>query len=311
MGVTVVRSTDPGAPALSASAGQGITVLDFILVTKLGWTKEFTGTNQAAYRQAGGYRRYFRILDSSSTNTIVTGYETMTDVSTGTEPFPGTADSAHLFVKGANVDAWVAVGDSRTVYFAVHATSGTPTAGYRAGGLGDFYSYKRNDPYRQAVWAPSNRSNLTWYSNILSTSQSAGLQSEIGSNVMNTALARSYTGVSGSVAASIYGHVVLCPSGQARSSALSVAPALDYGYDLAEVHVGESAIPCVRGKLRGVWHWCQRTSDGSAGLTFAGDSSGDLAGKTFECFTPMQGNSSDSVFVIETSDTWATNTDGA
>ena len=56
MGVTVYRFDDAGAPTLSAAAGALISVLDACLVNgygakpAAGWTKAFSGTNQAAYR---------------------------------------------------------------------------------------------------------------------------------------------------------------------------------------------------------------------------------------------------------------------
>lgn len=60
MGVTVYRFDDAGAPTLSAAAGALISVLDACLVNgygakpAAGWTKAFSDTNQAAYRQGAG-----------------------------------------------------------------------------------------------------------------------------------------------------------------------------------------------------------------------------------------------------------------
>mgnify|MGYP000538869411 CR=1 FL=1 len=65
MAITVLRynnnGTSAGAPALSGSAGSLITVLDFCLVTTLGWTKT-AGTNNGIYRAPTGNRRYLANL---------------------------------------------------------------------------------------------------------------------------------------------------------------------------------------------------------------------------------------------------------
>lgn len=61
-----------------------------------GWEKVFSGTNKAAYRSAGptGSRFYLRVDDSSGLFARVRGYETMSDIDTGTGLFPLDAQIA-------------------------------------------------------------------------------------------------------------------------------------------------------------------------------------------------------------------------
>jgi|GEM_PF-435505 len=58
-----------------------------------GWEKAFTGTNLAVYRSTDvtGARMYYRVQDTSTTVARIVGYVGMTGVSTGTGPFPTSA----------------------------------------------------------------------------------------------------------------------------------------------------------------------------------------------------------------------------
>lgn len=93
------KSTDSGAPALATTNGSGITWLDWILVTKGGWTKQFSGTNKAVYKMPGGNGRVVRAVHDSAVSGS-TGKMTMraaasaTDVDTLVQPFPLVATVA-------------------------------------------------------------------------------------------------------------------------------------------------------------------------------------------------------------------------
>ena len=135
MAVTVYRSDDVGAPTLTVADGNMITLLDAVLVNgygakpAAGWTKEFSGTNQAIYRNSaanGGMGCFFQIDDSkalngSSTNQTqfaVSGATNMTGFDAHTETF-GLAD-VNLMTKGystnvTQVQSWIIVADEHTV----------------------------------------------------------------------------------------------------------------------------------------------------------------------------------------------------
>ena len=96
MTVKVYRFDDASAPVLSASPGALIGVLSACLVdgygskTGAGWTKT-VGTNVAAYKQGtGGSGMSLRVDNSVSAvgYARVVGYESMTDVNTGSNAFP-------------------------------------------------------------------------------------------------------------------------------------------------------------------------------------------------------------------------------
>lgn len=90
-------------------------------VAALGWTKAFSGTNKAAYKSgdAGASQCLLRVDDSGTTVARVTGFETMSDVDTGTNVFPtSTQQSGGLFwgksdAASATTKQWHLVGDTR------------------------------------------------------------------------------------------------------------------------------------------------------------------------------------------------------
>ena len=77
-GFEFFKSTDAGAPVLTGQVGKMIAVLDWVLVTKGGWAKAFTGTNLAAYRSNTGNRFYLRVDDTQTIFTRLRGYRAMT-----------------------------------------------------------------------------------------------------------------------------------------------------------------------------------------------------------------------------------------
>ena len=93
------------------------------IVQSAGWTKAFSGTNKAAYKSMtsdSGF--YFRIDDSGlySTGQPVRGYESMSDVDTGTRAFPTPAQQAN-FATRRSLDAtgdrtWALVADDKFFY---------------------------------------------------------------------------------------------------------------------------------------------------------------------------------------------------
>ena len=92
-----------------------------------GWEKAFSGTNKAAYRSTapGASGFYWRVDDSGTIAARVCGFEAMTDVDTGTGPFPTDAQiqgGGYQWKSGsANATAvrYDLVADSRTVLVAI------------------------------------------------------------------------------------------------------------------------------------------------------------------------------------------------
>ncbi len=90
-----------------------------------GWTKEFSGTNLAAYKSAKpqSHGQYLRIDDTTAQYNRAVGYENMTAVSTGTGPFPTNAEMSGGYywgktrmASGTDPAPWMFGSDGRTLY---------------------------------------------------------------------------------------------------------------------------------------------------------------------------------------------------
>lgn len=88
----------------------------------LGWTSPYTGTNLAAYRgnTVTGSGCYLRIDDSLISLPRARGFVEMTDINTGTDPFPTDAlfNGGGYFPKASNATlrSWLLVGNDRGFY---------------------------------------------------------------------------------------------------------------------------------------------------------------------------------------------------
>ena len=186
MAITVYKSTDASAPTLNGTVGSLINVLDACLVngygskSAAGWTKAFSGTNVAAYRQStsGHPGHYIRIDDngpgaSGGRECRVRGFVTMSDVNTGTEPFPTTAQKTNgLFWRKSNTAdstarAWTVIADEGTFYiFFHHPGTSTPVDG--VGELhyfGSFNSLVAGDTYNTLICGKSTENSASTEAN--------------------------------------------------------------------------------------------------------------------------------------------------
>lgn len=87
-----------GAPSLGdgSTAGSLVTLLDWILVSKGGWSKPFSSTSQAIYRADSGNRKFLKIDDRVGATAVARGYNNMTSLTAGTGPFPTISGGAAL-----------------------------------------------------------------------------------------------------------------------------------------------------------------------------------------------------------------------
>jgi len=142
-----------------------------------GFAKAFSGTNKAAYRSndTSGSRPYLQVIDDGSTTGAAReaktrGYLTMTDVDTGSEPFPTAVQYANglLTYKSQTIDTtsrpWVLITDGKTFYF--QAAMDTSPASLQASGgylwwlgFGDIISTRPSDPYT-AFMAACHAANM-------------------------------------------------------------------------------------------------------------------------------------------------------
>jgi hypothetical protein len=170
-------------------------------VAPAGWEKVFSGTNLAVYRSTDvtGTREFLRVDDTGTTTARVVGYENMTDVNTGTGPFPNSTQVSgggfwyKSIAANATVRGWEIFADSKTFYIKAQA-GGTNLEGGQHHGFGDYQSKKSGDAY--ACFLQCDRTNQV---------TSSGLtQDHVGASygtVLTVGLfvARSYTGLGGSV----------------------------------------------------------------------------------------------------------------
>lgn len=91
----------------------------------LGWTKVFAGTNKAVYKSSdvASSGMLLRVDDTLTTYARVIGYEAMTDVDTGTNPFPTNVQvsGGGYWPKSNNASAaavqWQFFGDTRAFFY--------------------------------------------------------------------------------------------------------------------------------------------------------------------------------------------------
>lgn len=317
MAVTIYKSTDASAPVLTGEVDSLRQLLKACLVdgygaqASQGWAEAFTGTNRAAFRAASGVRHYFRVNDNGAgtggaKEALVRGFETMSDVDTGTGPFPSDAQSALtedslIARKSATADttarAWVIAADALTCY--VFVKTGDNASNYLAFGFGEFYSLLSSDDYRSFLVARI-------------AENSAGLTSDCLDKVqvvVNLATAghyfpRGYTQLGGSVQFGKHGDAAKSNGAAFTIGGMPFPNSADGGLYLSPLWIHDpTTLPVnnVRGRMRGLWHFLHAAASVADLDTVTGV--GDLAGKTF-LFLKLGGNAG--VYTIETT-AWETN----
>lgn len=294
MTVYIKKSTDVGAPSLTQAAGSLITLLDFLLVTTMGWTKPYTGTNKAAYRMPAGTNQFYLRVDDSTANTArVEMFESMSGVDTGSGDFPTTAQiSGGLYIDKASASAtraWNFYSNGKYCYLFIQQ-DGTNWWLTR---WGDFESYKTGDAYNTDIAGQTAANNATI--------NAALAYRSVGETPAGNFVARPYTQVGSSLAVRGNTDWTRCNAGSSTgvlmgSVGLTYPSPIEGGLHLAPVWVGEASAN-YRGLIPGLWAPCH-VKPLVHGDTFAGV--GNLSGRTFEA---VNVGSTGQVF-IETSDTW-------
>lgn len=151
--LSATATTITFATALADGAASGSITFR---MAPLGWLKPFAATNLAAYKSAVPESTgcYLRVNDSDTRVARVVGYESMTDVNTGSGSFPSVAQMSgggywnKSNAAGAVPIGWTIVGDGRTfyIYTSPYMGTGTPANDTRIigslRGFGDMLSYR-------------------------------------------------------------------------------------------------------------------------------------------------------------------------
>lgn len=176
MGFHLVRSTDVGAPTLSGTAGDLITVLDYCLVTTAGWTKLYSGTNKAAYQYTGSHP-ILRVNDTGSINARIASFrafESMTDVDTGINPFPTVAQLVNgtyalkSTLLSSSTRPWNFFTKDGSFYFNTRPDATTTGKSYTFF-FGEFIKYKSTDTHNFALIGQTATDNATYLQHGLNT----------------------------------------------------------------------------------------------------------------------------------------------
>lgn len=270
----IYKSTDSSAPVLTGQASSLIDLLDACLVngygskTAAGWTKPYTGTNKAAFRNsvaAGGTGMYLRVDDNAggtggAREALVRCYLTMSDVDTGTIETPTAAQVAASIVwrKSNTVDstarAWIMVADELTMYLCVSTGTLNANVGDSTYGAGDIASDVPADAYRFFV---AGRESQSGAGNLGGTSTSimtrATAQFAAPATTACCWLARGYAGTGSPVrvaVAQLSDVTTNTPIGSSSSATARPSPGSSLSYFHPAIIGIESSI---RGRLRGIY----------------------------------------------------------
>lgn len=304
----------PGAPSTPATGT--------ITWKKLaaGWTKPLTGTNKAAYLQGSGSNsNYLRIDDNGpgaggAREARITGYETMSDVDTGTHPYPmasqglgGGTVAAWSFRKSTTLDAtardWVVAADARTVYVFIKADVAVNVAGlYGAMVFGEFYSLMAGDAYRQFIGSRASENSAVGTTDVLDTMGGLGSQGP----GLNMALDRGHNGTGDPVLAGRHTDKAVMGGGSIIGAGiLPYTNPANGAFYMARIWIHDTIttpLYSLRGRMRGFWAFPHATSSVAHLEELQG--SGELAGKRFLF---IKGSGSNGMYSIEVSDTVETN----
>lgn len=251
----------------------------------LGWTKPFSGTNLAAYRgDVASTRLYMRVDDTTTTYASIRGYETMTDINTGTGLFPTVAQMASgVFAsKSYTADAvarpWVVIGDGYE-FFLMAAHNHTAYAASRILHFGDPKSEMSADPYGclligdfQSTSSAAPESNT--YLSCINTGNT--LLTPYGYAHPGHYFARAYTQTGSSAAAGKFGPPTALQGSSGASSAIGAWGGMPYpspvnnGLYIAPILVGDTL--GFRAQLKGMWAPCHARPLGGGTFLSAADS---------------------------------------
>jgi hypothetical protein len=231
-------------------------------VAPLGWSNSDVapGTNIKAYRptDVASTRFFLRVDDTGTREARWQGYETMSDINTGTNPW-GTAASGGGYctkseVADTSVREWTLIGDGKRFYLNIRAGSSSTSARWTYA-FGDFLSRKSPDAYRAYMCALASTGVAATAFGHQSSLDYCGASN---TGTANGQVARGVAGLGGSVAARRW---VAMPntndvwSGQSGSNTFAYPNTANNELFVNEILLVEGTSPSsiLRGKLCGVY----------------------------------------------------------
>lgn len=311
MTVRVYSSTDTSAPVLSGQSGALTALLHACLVTgygsavPAGWSREFDDQANftsvfkvAATSPTGTYLRVDDGAPVAAREAQAFGYEAMTSVDAGTNPYPTAVQSAFgvpirkSSTSDATVRAWLLIASGTAFHFFAYTGDVASTADPFF--FGDIASYKQGDTYGSMILGRET-SNGTYLS-----ANSYGMLSSTMGTLTGTAswLTRNYSGAVGAVGTGRHAFYTETP-GQSKiggSSGNNYPDTVHGGVTVTPVWLHE-ATNVIRGSIPGLWN-LQHTGALTDGDTLA--VVGAFGSRTFRVVTLYLGARA----LVETSDTW-------
>lgn len=150
--------------ATTAPDGSATGTISLKYAPAAGWEKPFSGTNKAVYRSTdpAGSRFYYRVQDTGGTRAEIRGYESMTDVDTGTGLFPSVlqragngAQMSKSWAKTATAVPYLLAADARMALLCVYWSNSQYPSFFSAPirGFGDFDALVSADGFASGVSA--------------------------------------------------------------------------------------------------------------------------------------------------------------
>ena len=231
-------------------------------VSPLGWSKPFSGTNLAAYKATDptALGMYLRVDDSGTTAARVVGYESMSDINTGTGLFPTASQQSgggyweKSGAAGSTARNWIVVGDERTFYWwsVPNGTTAVTSQGVLRG-FGDLIPRRSADAYAAFLGADV-ASVVTSGSAIIDLASASGNPAGY-----YLSLPRSQSALGASVLAWIYAESKRATTTQYKSGSpsgisLPYPNSSDNALDLDRALVLEGSDYSIRGQFPGLYH---------------------------------------------------------
>ena len=195
-----VTATAAGVVKFATNAADGVASGTITMkMAPAGWSKVFAGTNKAVYKSndPAGSGMFLRVDDTAAQVMRVVGYEAMSDIDTGTGPFPTSAQMngggywAKSVLASSAAAAWALVADGRTLYHAIQAgtSQGATQTISPVRGFGDPIALR-----------PSGDAYSTFLSYSTNSTPAASVDGCLGNNLfVQAASPRSYGGLGSGV----------------------------------------------------------------------------------------------------------------
>lgn len=279
---------------INGLAGSLNSALYDFLVTALGWSRPYVSSNVSVYRQPSGTNQmYLRVDDSAGTTATIRAYAAMSDVNTGTDPFPtvAQASSGLTYTKSDSATSatrqCIAISNGSLLHF-FNSTTASQWSSSNLLTFGDVPSLKPNDLYNTYLMAGTPSEAVAGAANINAASTGHYICRAHTNTGSALAVGKYSDGTTGALTTPFGG------SGPAYPSPVSGR------MRLLQLLINEPGASDTRALLPGIWgigHTTGRCR--THGETDTG--AGALSGRTF-MFVHL--GTAGSMCAIETSNTW-------